>query len=187
MPALYLDPSSQQFYLVPDGVQLEPGPLRVLTLPEGTTDVDPTGIAIWACGQDEAKDFMIQRAAEWGSVAQDWVKEGWQVAQKRDWRGLLARARVDRGLDFVGRRLRKAADDLNKPPRPATLLMCPVCYAEVDDHDASCESCSSDLGTRSPVELSAIQFAALERTPCVSCGEDLFTAASVCLSCSTWQ
>ena len=187
MPSLYLDPSSQQFYLVPDGVQLEAGPLRVVTLPEGTADVDPDGIAMWACEQDEAKDFMLRRAAEWGSVAQRWVKEGWQDAQKRDWRGLLARAKVDRGLDFVGRRLRRAAEELNKPVRPSTLSMCPVCYAEVDDHDATCEACRSDLAARAPVELSAAQFSALERTPCAGCGEDLFTVASVCLSCGTWQ
>ena len=66
MPSLYLDPSAQQFYLVPDGVQIEDGSLTVVTLPEGTRDVDPESISMWTCDHDEAKDFMLQRATEWG-------------------------------------------------------------------------------------------------------------------------
>ena len=67
------------------------------------------------------------------------------------------------------------------------MLLCSVCYADVDDHDATCESCEADLGKDAPVEISAAAFATLERQTCVSCGEEMFAAASVCLSCSTWQ
>jgi hypothetical protein len=189
MPTLYVDPTSQQFYLVPDGVELEPGALTVITLPEGSQDVDPTSIGMWACGQEEARDFMMKRATEWGSVAQEWAAQGWTRARKRDWRGVLSAARVDRGLDFIGKRLRKAAEDLNAPPpkRPSTVLLCSVCYADVDDHDPECEACSSDLGKDAPVELTAVEFAALARERCAACEEEMFAAASVCLSCSTWQ
>ena len=188
VPTLYVDPTSQQFYLVPDGVELDTGALTVITLPEGSLDVDPSSIGMWACSQDEAKDFMMKRATEWGSVAQKWAAGGWEKARKRDWRGVLKEARVDRGLDFIGRRLRKAAEDLNTPvKRPNTVLLCSVCYADVDDHDATCESCEADLGTDAPVEISAAAFATLDRQSCVRCGEEMFAAASVCLSCSTWQ
>ncbi len=187
MPSLYLDPSAQQFYLVPDGVQIEDGSLTVVTLPEGTRDVDPESISMWTCGHDEAKDFMLQRATEWGGVAQQWVQDGWQAARKRDWRSVLSAARVDRGLDILGRGLRKAAEDLKQPARPETLLLCSVCYAEVDYHDDSCEACSADLAKDAPVEVSAESFADLERTQCLSCSEEMIASAAVCLSCSTWQ
>ena len=82
-PTLYSDDGNEHWYLVPDGVDLPEGPLRLYSWTKGIQHVDPAAVAPHEVSEDEAKEALRELLTAGVNKLGGWMRGlGEAVAQR---------------------------------------------------------------------------------------------------------